>query len=305
MPGRYVTATLFGVACTVAFFFSSATSAWANDGEGGYFSTTASASADGGTVTVQAGSMTWTPPDTSVWANRASADPPPGAPDPNQPYGCRYQVAGPQAQQLLGVGGAQPGQWVFPICAGPGAIDPMPPFWVSQARPATGPVSPAVIAQQAISKLQLPTGTIEMAPPTNRDQLVHVASWLWIDRATWHAFTATATAGPVTATATAAPLKVVWSMGDGDQVTCSGPGTPYDPSQPNASTDCSYTWPKSSADQPGGVFEVTATVYWQVTWAAAGAPGGGNLGAVAGPPARAAVRVAESQGINNQASGGS
>lgn len=293
------------VCAAVAVTFSSiGAPAWASDGSG-QNSSMAEASASGGMVTVQAGRTTWTPPDTSVWANRASADPPSGAPNPNQPYGCRYQVAGPQAQQLLGVGGAQPGQWVFPICAGPGAIDPMPPFWVSQARPAAGPVSPAMVAQQAISKLPLPAGTIEMAPPTNRDQLVHVASWLWIDSAAWHAFTATATAGPVTATATAAPLKVVWSMGDGNQVTCDGPGTPYDSSQPDATTDCSYTWPESSAGQPGGVFEVTATVYWQVTWAAAGAPGGGNLGAIAGPPARAAVRVAESQGINNQASGGS
>lgn len=254
---------------------------------------------------MQAGSTTWSPPADSPWAQHATADPPPGPSNPNQPYGCRYQVAGPQAQQLLGVGGAQPGQWVFPICAGPGAIDPMPPFWVSQARPAAAAVSPAAVAEQAVSKLALPTGTIQMAPPTNRDQLVHVASWLWIGRATWHAITATATAGPVTATATAAPVKVVWNMGDGDQVTCTGPGTPYDPSQPNATTDCSYTWPQSSAGQPGGVFEVTATLYWQVTWVAAGAPGGGNLGAVAGPPARVAVRVAESQGINNQASGGS
>lgn len=280
-----------------------ATPAWANDGSG-QNSTTADASASGGTVIVQAGSTTWSPPVDSPWAQRAKGDPPPGPPNPNQPYGCRYQVAGPQAQQLLGAGGAQPGQWVFPICAGPGAIDPMPPFWVSQASPAAAPVSPAAVAQQAVSELALPTGTIGMAPPTSRDQLVHVASWLWIDRATWRPATATATAGPVIATATAMPVKVVWNMGDGDQVTCNGPGTPYDSSQPSATTDCSYTWPESSAGQPDGVFEVTATVYWQVTWTAAGAPGGGNLGAVAGPPARAAVGVAEAQGINNQASGG-
>jgi hypothetical protein len=303
VSGRNVGATVSAVGCAALLLVGSASSAWANDGEGGASSTTASASADGGTVTVQAGSITWTPPGGSLWAKRASVDPPPGPPNPNQPYGCRYQLLGPQGQQLLGAGGPQPGQWVIPICAGPGTIDPMPPFWVSQATGAVPPVSPATVAQQAVSELALPTGAIGMAPPTSRDQLVHVASWLWIDRATWRPATATATAGPVTATATAMPVKVVWNMGDGDQVTCNGPGTPYDSSQPNATTDCSYTWRASSAGQPGGVFEVTATVYWQVTWTAAGAPGGGNLGAVAGPPARAAVRVAESQGINNQASG--
>ena len=31
-------------------------------------------------------------------------------------------------------------------------------------------------------------------------------------------------------------------MGDGDTVTCDGPGTPYSASDPDATTDCSYTW---------------------------------------------------------------
>ena len=70
------------------------------------------------------------------------------------------------------------------------------------------------------------------------------------------------------------------------------------PSNPNASTDCSYTWTQSSAAQPDGAYEVTATVYWQVAWTATGAPGGGNLGQIAGPAARVAVRVAESQAVN-------
>jgi hypothetical protein len=178
----------------------------------------------------------------------------------------------------------------------------MAPFWVTnaQAAAAAAPaVNPAVLAQQAESQLPLATPSIEMAPPATSDQLVNVSTWLWINPAAWQTLSATATAGPVSATATATPAKVVWSMGDGQQVTCAGPGTPYDPSNPNASTDCSYTWTQSSAGQPGSAYQVTATVYWQVTWAATGAAGGGNFGLIPGPAAHVAAQVAESQAINN------
>ena len=56
-------------------------------------------------------------------------------------------------------------------------------------------------------------------------------------------------------------------MGNGDSVTCDGPGTPYSASDPNATTDCSYTWPQA------GSYTVTATVYWSVTWTAVGRGG--------------------------------
>jgi hypothetical protein len=171
---------------------------------------------------------------------------------------------------------------------------------VSNAQAAAVPaLNPAVVAQQALSKLPLPSPVIEMAPPTTQDQLVNVSTWLWIDPGAWQPLSATATAGPVSATASAAPAEVVWQMGDGNSVTCHGPGTPYDSSNPNATTNCSYTWSQSSTDQPGGAYQVTVTVYYQVTWAAAGAPGGGNLGLIAGPAAHVAVRVAESQAINS------
>ena len=109
--------------------------------------------------------------------------------------------------------------------------------------------------------------------------------------------TASATAGPVTTTATATPEKVVWDMGNGASVTCDGPGTPYNANDPNATTDCSYTWPDP------GTFRVTATIYWTVTWTATGAPGGGDLGAHAGPAAGVTVHVEESQAINTPRGG--
>ena len=272
--------------------------AWAGDGYGQ--TNYANAQASGGTLTVQAGHTYWTPPATSSWATPAKSDPPPGTPNPNQPYGCTYTAGGPSVTASLGAGGPQPGQWVFPVCAGPGVPNPMPPFWVTGAQPpAAGviQVNPVVVAQQAVRQLGFASPAIEMAPPDGSPQLVGVATWLWIAPGAWRTLAASATAGPVTTTATATPTKVVWDMGDGQSVTCDGPGTPYSPSAPNAATGCSYTWPGP------GSFTVTATVYWSVTWTASGAPGGGNLGAEAGPPAQVPVAVTESQAINTPTGG--
>ena len=258
------------------------------------------AQASGGQLTVQAGVTEWTPPTSSSWATRAQPDPPAGKPNPNKPYGCTY-TADPQAQQTLGAGGPTPGQWIIPVCAGPGVIDPMPPFWVSGAKPAavTVQVAPVVVAEQAAKTLGLTSAVIEMAPPDGHPQLVNVATWLWVNPATWHPVTATATAGPVTTTATATPTKVIWDMGDGSTVTCVGPGTPYDPSTPNATSICSYTW------STAGTYTVTATIYWSVTWSAVGAAGGGTLGVQAGPASRVTVQVVQSEAINTPSSGGS
>jgi uncharacterized protein YijF (DUF1287 family) len=137
-----------------------------------------------------------------------------------------------------------------------------------------------------------------MAPPDGAAQVVGIPTWLWIEQGAWKGLSATASAGAVSATATATPTRVVWNLGDGSQVTCDGPGTPYDPTNPNATTTCSYTWNRS------GSYQVTATVYWSVAWTAVGAPGGGNLGLQAGPAAQVAVTVTESQAINTSNSGG-
>ncbi len=295
LPARVLTAAAVGLFVLVV----GSTPALAGNTES-QNTVTASATVNGGTITAKAGVESWTPPAGSSWSRGSKSDPPPGKTNPNQPYGCTYFVPSAQYQQLMGTGGPTPGTWVVRACAGPGVIDPMPPIWVVNARTQApvAPANPVVLVRQALSKLALPTPTIEMAPPPGQDQLVNVATWLWIDPSAWRGLSATASAGPVTTTAVATPAKVVWQMGDGQSVTCLGPGTPYDPSQPNATTDCSYTWTRSSAGQPGGAYQVTATLYYQAAWSAAGAPGGGSLGLVAGPSAHVAVRVAESEAIN-------
>ncbi|MDA8283224.1 MAG: hypothetical protein M0Z42_08015 [Actinomycetota bacterium] len=296
MRSRFVISAVLAIAVVSTLASVGRADAADTGGENTY----ANARASGGQLSVQAGEIRWTPPEHSSWATSAQPDPPAGEkPNPNQPYGCTY-TADPQASQTLGAGGPTPGQWIIPTCAGPGVIDPMPPFWVTGAKHAavTVQVAPVVVAEEAAKHLGLASPVIEMAPPDGDSQLVGVATWLWVNPATWHPVTASASAGAVTTTATATPMKVVWDMGDGSTITCGGPGTPYDPSAPKAKTNCSYTW------STAGTYAVTATVYWSVAWTAAGAAGGGTLGVQAGPVTAVTVHVVQSQAINTPGAGG-
>lgn len=161
------------------------------------------------------------------------------------------------------------------------------------------PADPGDLAEQALDRTPLPEPTIGMAPGPEIPQLVNLPVFLWIPAAQWKPVTASASAGPVTSTVTAVPKRVVWDMGQGDKVTCDGPGLPYDPSlsdDANPST-CRYTFRRSSAGQPDQSFTVTATVQWDTTWTVTGASGGGGLGTVS-RSSSTAIKVAELQALN-------
>ena len=257
--------------------------------------TSAGGSASGGQITVVAASGGSASSSGAAGGVGGSNDGSSGEPNP---YQCSYTVVDPAQQQFLGPGGPTTGEWVIYACPGTAVAGDLPLEWLPTAEAqAAAPVNVAALGQQAVSRLGLGAPAIEMAPPSGFPQLVNVPTWLWINPGAWQTLTATASAGTVTATATAAPVKVLWDMGDGDQVTCAGPGTPYSAANPNATTNCSYTWTQAGSDQ------VTATVYWSVTWTAVGAPGGGNLGAQAGPASQVPVTVTESQAINTSNGG--
>ena len=161
-----------------------------------------------------------------------------------------------------------------------------------------GPVDPADLAAQARKELPLPLPQVRTSPEADGDQLVGVPTWLWVEGG-WAPASATAAVPGVSVTVTAVPEAVTWEMGDGSTVVCSGPGTPYDESRPNSqqTTDCSHTFTRSSAGQPGDRYAVAATLAWRVSWTATGAAGGGALGMVT-RTTRFNLRVAEAQALN-------
>jgi hypothetical protein len=265
---------------------------------------------------VLAGPAAWADTGGTAWNNGsyigagAQNAQPGGAPGPTSGGGssassCTYaplsaqdqQVAADLAANSMGPGGNGPGTWYREICTYPNGTSSGQIVWAPAAAPV---VNLNALAQQAANSVPLPSPTIRMNPAVGQEQVVHMTTWLWINKGDWQPVSATATAGPVSVTATATPESVVWRMGDGvGDVVCDGPGTAYDRSRAAASQtpSCSYEYTHASSDAPGGAFQVTATITYHVTWVATGAPGGGDLG-VANRTATVPVRVAEIQAIN-------
>jgi hypothetical protein len=174
-------------------------------------------------------------------------------------------------------------------------------FWSADppAEPAAPP-DPAVLAQQALAAMQLRAIDIGMVPEPDPASvgLVGLPTWLWVNAPSEQSFgpvSRTVAAGGVSVTATARVERVVWSMGDGQSITCTGAGTPYlDSYGRSDSPDCGHTYTRTSAAQPGGAYTVTATSYWTVDWA-----GGGQTGTIDGVSftQEAQVRIGELQVI--------
>ena len=217
---------------------------------------------------------------------------------------CTYQkanVPGDPSSEL--VNPPQPptpgekGSWYFYECAPGGLMGPVGLTWVPAGRPA---VPPAVLAQEAARLVAAPAPSIQLNPPAGSDHLVNLESWLWVDPSTWGPRSATASVPNESATVVATPVSVTWTMGDGAKVTCRGPGVPYDPNRPpeGQRTNCSHTYKRSSAGQPGQRYAVSATTTWSLSWTATGVvTASGTL-----PPllrtTTTTLRVAEAQAIN-------
>ena len=148
-------------------------------------------------------------------------------------------------------------------------------------------VTGADLARQAFASFQAPIPAVEFSPTTS---VVGVQTWLWLQGG-WSSRSATASVPGLSATVTAQPTNVVWNMGDGQQTVCPGPGKAWDPNQPNATTDCSYTYPAA------GRFTVTVTVNFRTTWSASDGTTG-QLGTITGRTT-VPITVDEIQAVNN------
>jgi len=190
-------------------------------------------------------------------------------------------------------GGTGAGAWYRMICPGSGVV-----LWVGAG--AAAPVvvvDPRALAIQALGRAAIPDPVIGLSPPAGQDQIVNLPTWLWVGG--WQPVTATASAGGVTVTVTATPDHVGWAMGNGDSVSCAGPGRAFDASRSalGQAPSCSYTYRASSVRAPAGTFRVTATTTWRIAWTAAGITASGVLPS-ATRTSSVAARVAEIQAVN-------
>lgn len=142
----------------------------------------------------------------------------------------------------------------------PGNQAPPPP-----AKPAT-----ADLVAQAQAAAAFPVPVVHTAPKGKT--YVRLRTSLWVD-----GFdvvkTQPITVGAQTVQLTGEPATVTWDLGEATQ-TCDNAGS-------EDGKACGYTYKRSSAGQPGGAYQITATIRWNVTWSCEGADcdaAGGGLG---------------------------
>lgn len=209
---------------------------------------------------------------------------------------CRYEVMGPSDAEIAdhmaknGLGtsrGDGPGTWYWKTCEDANGMMTGETAWAPE-RP-----DPVVVARKALRYTELGNPTIGMSPAPRQGAVVNVPVWLWVKPDAWEPTAATATIDGLSVQTTATPERVVWRLGTGDELTCEGPGTPYDPTRPEAEqhSDCTHLF-----DQPG-TYTVTATVEWRARWSVVGGAGGGDLGLVR-RSSSTTIDVSEIQALN-------
>ncbi|KAB2341308.1 hypothetical protein [Actinomadura rudentiformis] len=121
--------------------------------------------------------------------------------------------------------------------------------------------STADVAQMAMDAIVLPAPRPHTSPRGRT--WVGLRTFLWIDRNTWRPRQASVAVDGQTVSITGRPTHVDWDMGEAS-ITCQGPGVPHQGT-------CSYTYRRAASHQ------VSATVYYAVSWTCVGAcdtPGG-------------------------------
>jgi hypothetical protein len=173
---------------------------------------------------------------------------------------------------------------------GPGGT-PVSEHIVAAEAPEVPAVDPAVVAQQAVNKMKL-AGPDIASPRATGTYIVGMPLWLWVNKSptTFGPNTTSASAGGVTVTATAKVTRIVWEMGDGAAVACTGAGTPYTAAHgKQESPTCGYTYTQTSASQPAEKYTVTATSTWTVDWQVTGGDEEGQFTEVRQSQARVAI----------------
>ena len=166
------------------------------------------------------------------------------------------------------------GRWLGRWCDGDGGL------FGYFVKPEGGLVDPNQLALDALASVTIASPAIRTSPSEHGSLYVQVPTWLWLEQSWWQPYEATANAGRVSSTVRATPVATRWSLGDGNSVSCRGPGTPWRPGLPEDGSTCTHTYRSSSATNPGGTFHIEATVTIEVSWTTNVPGGGGRLPAI-------------------------
>lgn len=164
------------------------------------------------------------------------------------------------------------------------------------SKPRPQPARSSVISS-AMGALNPPRPTINTSPSHRRGLLVHTPTWLWLPPRYWRTYSTTIMVWGYAVTIFATPTVVRWNMGNGDSLTCIGPGTPWVPGFGDALSTCNYTYRHSSDGASSDRYRITATVTFVGSFTTVGLGGmRGPLGAVTRSSSVYAP-VAEIQGL--------
>lgn len=193
---------------------------------------------------------------------------------------CYYKVMSPQpdADAAPAMGQPKEGYLVYEArCANPGSPHEWDYLWAWFLDPPDGtPVTPEELARRATDSMTLLGPDIRTSIGADGRALVGVPVWLWTSTGPtrWGPNSATASVPGLSVTATARARKIVWQLGDGTTLTCTGPGTPYDVRSGRISSPtCGHTYLRSSARFAGEAYAITATTTWDIAWVGGGRSG--------------------------------
>ncbi|BCB80793.1 hypothetical protein GCM10022251_00700 [Phytohabitans flavus] len=182
----------------------------------------------------------------------------------NQSDECYYKLTEPQLPPRPG-GGAD-GAWYTPTCL----AGVQTPQWFDDAPAGVEPPpDPETLARSALAEITLGTPDLQIKPDPNGAGLVGLPVWLWVGKGsdTWGPISNDAEERGLRVEITASVTNLTFDLGDGGPpISCPGGGTPYPKGATGPSPDCGYVFTKSSKQQPGQKFTITATTSWTVEW---------------------------------------
>jgi hypothetical protein len=236
------------------------------------------------------------PPSGNAWANVSASDDKlsasvsyqdlvgsPGGPGarpiaPTRPVTCEVHEApggpdgGGSENDTLGpfAGAYVEAAWYYQTCRylDTGQLASSNYWQYTPGNPANPGPDLAALARQAYDEVPLAFPVPVTSPGIDVDQITGLPTWLWLEPGSWAELSARAEIPGFWVEVTAHPERVVWDMGDGETVTCDGPGTPYDSAIDDdaQSTDCSHVYQHTSVEESGGQYRARVTIEWSVDW---------------------------------------
>ncbi|MER5969857.1 hypothetical protein ABT112_08990 [Streptomyces sp. NPDC002055] len=181
------------------------------------------------------------------------------------------------------------------------------PFWADNGEKpkVENAIDPKILAGLAYQQIKVPDTEVELNP--NGPQTVNLATWAWLEKATFKPVSVTASIGgglnlQATTTATPVALKLEPGTEDADLHPASGEcpikkdgsiGQPYTKGHASRTPPCGITYLRATSGKAS--YPLNATITWKVEWTGSGTTGGHLPDGVFG--AEQQVTVQEAQAV--------